>query len=177
MESSTALIESIKIVKNEVDLPLYGTITCPYHPTSTEILEAYQDMINMGVNVPLEAYQDMKYRGHKITKEDYEKVVSQKKDELIKSLENNAKSFLKNDNYEFLYTTDDLVSNRITWNDTRVKVNFYETKDIYVPCWKFWISKTEIVNKNNVDLWHESCAVAKAKHLIPVGPPNKHMMG
>lgn len=138
------------------------------------------DITNTDDNVlslnPIAAYQDLIGAGFKVTKKDWEEVLEKEatkfKDDLHMEIKKGLNPELVNTNYEYLYTTDDLVSNKITWNDTRVKVKFYDWIDnLHIPWWKFWVSKVNIANKKNVELWHEACAVAKAKNLLPPPPP------
>ena len=135
------------------------------------------DYLSIPRSKNLESYQDIRHEGLSVPSlNEWNKVVEGEKlkGESLYAIKQDLHPEYENKNYEFLYSTDDLVSNKITWNDTRVKVKFYNIKDIYVPWWKFWISKVDIVNKKNIDLWHEACAVAKAKKLSIPGPPCKY---
>lgn len=76
--------------------------------------------------------------------------------------------------YNYLYVSDDLVSNRIDFTGKRVVVSYYKSlSELNIPWYKFWINKYAILNDRNMDLFKEAMAVANIKCLPPVFPPNR----
>jgi len=73
-----------------------------------------------------------------------------------------------------LYSIDELVSTRITWDNNRVLVNYYTPEDIKIPWWKlvlfFVYDSCDDVNKKNKYLHQEASAVSRAKKLFPPKP-------
>lgn len=80
------------------------------------------------------------------------------------------------DTFDDLYVSDDLISNRIKWENVEViSVKYYTIKDLGIPWWKFWINKNDMCNKKNKKLWQEAVAVAHKKQLPPVALPLKEV--
>jgi hypothetical protein len=80
---------------------------------------------------------------------------------------------------KYLFVDDSLVSNRITWDDKKVKVKYYTLEDFpKVPWYKmiFGIEQKDI-NMKNQELYEEAMSVALNKKLMPVGPPNNYHWG
>lgn len=79
---------------------------------------------------------------------------------------------------KYLFVDDSFVSNRISWDDKKVKVNYYKLEDVKVPWYmKLFGVKSIDVNLKNQELYEEALSVAIAKKLMPVFPPLKYVFG
>lgn len=82
--------------------------------------------------------------------------------------------------YDYLYIADELISSRIQWEGvSRMEIKYYETSDVGVPWWKFWIDRCTLANEKNILLWREARAVYRVKkmpwQMRPL-PPLKYRM-
>lgn len=70
---------------------------------------------------------------------------------------------------------------RIKINNNRVEIDYYSFKTYKFTIWQRLFSsiwdRCEIINKENLKLFHEGIQVAEREHLLPCHPPCKWNYG